>query len=88
MSAALAVIAEVRKLVPTSRSATSSTATTISITPAGSGPSRREGVTVITHDVNRTFFERALAAPATVTPDHLAKSGRRARWRACATSAC
>jgi hypothetical protein len=36
-----------------------------------------EGVTVITHDVNRAFFERALAAPATVTPDRLAKSGRK-----------
>jgi glyoxylase-like metal-dependent hydrolase (beta-lactamase superfamily II) len=36
-----------------------------------------EGVTVITSEVNRAFFERTLAAPATVGPDHLAKSGRR-----------
>ena len=36
-----------------------------------------EGVTVITHEVHRAFFERALAAPATIAPDHLAKSGKK-----------
>ena len=36
-----------------------------------------EGVTVITHETNRAFFERALAAPATVAPDRLARSGRK-----------
>jgi glyoxylase-like metal-dependent hydrolase (beta-lactamase superfamily II) len=35
-----------------------------------------EGVTIITHDVNRPFFEHTLAAPATVDRDHLARSGR------------
>ena len=37
-----------------------------------------EGVTVITHEVNRAFFERTLAAPARLSPDALAKSGRKA----------
>src|SRR5262249_16443049 len=37
-----------------------------------------EGITIITHEVNRAFFERALAAKATIQPDHLAKSGRTA----------
>jgi glyoxylase-like metal-dependent hydrolase (beta-lactamase superfamily II) len=37
-----------------------------------------EGVTVVTHETNRAFFERALATPATVSPDHLARSGRTA----------
>jgi glyoxylase-like metal-dependent hydrolase (beta-lactamase superfamily II) len=37
-----------------------------------------EGVTVITHDASRAFFEKVLATPATVSPDHLAKSGRKA----------
>jgi glyoxylase-like metal-dependent hydrolase (beta-lactamase superfamily II) len=37
-----------------------------------------EGVTLVTHDVSRTFFERVIAAPATVSPDHLARSGRKA----------
>ena len=36
-----------------------------------------EGITVITHEVNRAYFERTLAAPATILPDHLAKSGKK-----------
>ena len=36
-----------------------------------------EGVTVITHDVSKPFFEKTLAAPATVNPDRLAKSGKK-----------
>ena len=37
-----------------------------------------EGATIITHDAGRPFFERVIAAPATVSPDYLAKSGRKA----------
>src|SRR5262245_14375926 len=37
-----------------------------------------EGVTVITHDASRAYLERALAAPAAVAPDHLAKSRNKA----------
>jgi glyoxylase-like metal-dependent hydrolase (beta-lactamase superfamily II) len=37
-----------------------------------------EGATLITHDASRKFFEQVVAAPATVRPDHLAKSGRKA----------
>jgi glyoxylase-like metal-dependent hydrolase (beta-lactamase superfamily II) len=33
-------------------------------------------VTTVTHESARPFFERVLAAPATVSPDRLAKSGR------------
>ncbi len=36
-----------------------------------------EGVTVITHESNRAFLEKTLAAPATLRPDHMAKSGRK-----------
>jgi glyoxylase-like metal-dependent hydrolase (beta-lactamase superfamily II) len=36
-----------------------------------------EGITVITHEVNRAYFEKTLAAPATLRPDHMAKSGRK-----------
>jgi hypothetical protein len=32
---------------------------------------------VITHESSRAFFERALAAPATIAPDRLAKSGKK-----------
>ena len=37
-----------------------------------------EGITLITHETNKPFFEKVLAAPATVAPDHLTKSGRKA----------
>ena len=37
-----------------------------------------EGVTVITHEINRPFFDRAFAARSTISPDHLARSGKKA----------
>jgi glyoxylase-like metal-dependent hydrolase (beta-lactamase superfamily II) len=37
-----------------------------------------EGATLITHDASRQHFERIVAAPATVSPDHLARSGKKA----------
>jgi glyoxylase-like metal-dependent hydrolase (beta-lactamase superfamily II) len=36
-----------------------------------------EGVTIVAHDANKAFFERMLAAPATLSPDRLAKAGKR-----------
>jgi glyoxylase-like metal-dependent hydrolase (beta-lactamase superfamily II) len=36
-----------------------------------------EGLTVIAHDANKAFLEKVLAAPATVNPDRLAKSGKK-----------
>ena len=36
-----------------------------------------EGVTIITHDASKPYFEKVVAAPATVNPDHLAKSGKK-----------
>jgi glyoxylase-like metal-dependent hydrolase (beta-lactamase superfamily II) len=44
----------------------------------GLGPFVAEGATVITHDVNKAFFEHSLTAPRTVQPDVLAKSGKKA----------
>jgi glyoxylase-like metal-dependent hydrolase (beta-lactamase superfamily II) len=37
-----------------------------------------EGATLIIHDASRPYLERIVAAPATVSPDHLAKSGKKA----------
>jgi glyoxylase-like metal-dependent hydrolase (beta-lactamase superfamily II) len=37
-----------------------------------------EGTTLIIHDASRPYLERIVAAPATVSPDHLAKSGKKA----------
>jgi glyoxylase-like metal-dependent hydrolase (beta-lactamase superfamily II) len=36
-----------------------------------------EGVTVVTHETNKAFFEQSLAAPRTVQPDKLAQSGKK-----------
>src|SRR5215475_2550632 len=44
----------------------------------GLGPFVAEGTTIITHDVNKAFFEKSLAAPRTVQPDKLAQSGKKA----------
>jgi glyoxylase-like metal-dependent hydrolase (beta-lactamase superfamily II) len=75
---ALAVIAEVRGLVP-GKPIRSVINTHHHFDHAGGLRAfAGEGVAVITHEVNRAFLERILAAPATVRPDHLAKSGRRA----------
>ena len=37
-----------------------------------------EGVIVITHEINRPFFDRAFAARSTINPDHLARTGKKA----------
>jgi hypothetical protein len=37
-----------------------------------------EGATLITQEGSKPFFERIVAAPATVSPDHLTKSGKKA----------
>jgi glyoxylase-like metal-dependent hydrolase (beta-lactamase superfamily II) len=36
-----------------------------------------EGITILTHEVNRPFFARVLGTPASVSPDHLTKSGKK-----------
>ena len=38
-----------------------------------------EGATIITHEVNKAFFERALGAPRTLAPDAMSKSGKKAK---------
>lgn len=37
-----------------------------------------EGATIIVQDAGKAYFEKIVAAPATVGPDHLARSGRKA----------
>ena len=38
-----------------------------------------EGITIVTHEVNKAFLERALAAPRTLAPDAMSKSGKKAK---------
>jgi glyoxylase-like metal-dependent hydrolase (beta-lactamase superfamily II) len=75
-SRALAVIGEVRRLVPAKPIRYVVNSHQHFDHAGGIRAFAGEGVTVITHETNRAFFERALAAPARITPDHLANSGR------------
>ena len=38
-----------------------------------------EGITIITHEVNKAFLEKALGAPRTLSPDSMSKSGKKAK---------
>jgi glyoxylase-like metal-dependent hydrolase (beta-lactamase superfamily II) len=74
---ALAVITEVKKLVPNKPIRYVVNSHPHFDHAGGIRAFAAEGAIVLTHEVNRAFFEQALAAPATVTPDRLARSGRR-----------
>ena len=39
-----------------------------------------EGATIVTQAQNKAYFERAFATPSTIAPDHLAKSGKKAKF--------
>ena len=39
-----------------------------------------EGATIVTQAQNKAYFERAFAVPNTISPDRLAKSGKRAQF--------
>jgi glyoxylase-like metal-dependent hydrolase (beta-lactamase superfamily II) len=44
---------------------------------SGLRPLVAEGATVVTHQINRAFYERVFTAPRTLNPDRLAKSPRK-----------
>jgi glyoxylase-like metal-dependent hydrolase (beta-lactamase superfamily II) len=73
----VAVIGEVRKLVPAKPIRYVINSHQHFDHAGGLRGFAAEGVAVITHETSRAFFEKALAAPATITPDRLAKSGRK-----------
>jgi glyoxylase-like metal-dependent hydrolase (beta-lactamase superfamily II) len=75
---ATAVIAEVKKTVPNKPIKYVVNSHHHFDHAGGLGPFVAEGATIITHDVNKAFFEQSLAAPRTVKPDKLAQSGKKA----------
>ena len=76
----LAAIDAVKKTIPGSPSATSSTRIRISTMPVVFGPTPPEGATIITHRDNVPDHEQVWANPRTINPDRLARSGRKATF--------
>jgi glyoxylase-like metal-dependent hydrolase (beta-lactamase superfamily II) len=74
---ATAVIAEVKKTVPNKPIKYVVNTHHHFDHAGGLGPFVAEGAIVITHDVNKAFLEKSLAAPRTVQPDKLAQSGKK-----------
>jgi glyoxylase-like metal-dependent hydrolase (beta-lactamase superfamily II) len=75
---AMAVIAEVKRIVPTKPIRYVVNSHHHFDHAGGLGPFVADGATIITHDTNKAFFEQSLAAPRTVQPDKLAQSGKKA----------
>jgi hypothetical protein len=75
---ALAVLAEVRTLIPNKPIRYVVVSHQHFDHAGGVRAAAGEGITLVAHEASKAFFERVITLPATVSPDHLAKSGKKA----------
>jgi len=75
----LAVIAETRKAIPNKPIRYVVNTHAHFDHASGLAPFAAEGITIITHENNKSFLERALNGPRTLVGDALAKSSRKAK---------
>jgi glyoxylase-like metal-dependent hydrolase (beta-lactamase superfamily II) len=75
---ALAVLAEVRTVIPNKPIRYVVVSHQHFDHSGGVRAAAGEGITLVTHEASKAFFERVITLPATVNPDHLAKSGKKA----------
>jgi glyoxylase-like metal-dependent hydrolase (beta-lactamase superfamily II) len=72
-----AVIAETRRLVPTKPIRYIVNTHHHFDHSSGLRPLVAEGATIVTHQINRAFYERAFTSPRTLSPDRLSRSPRK-----------
>jgi glyoxylase-like metal-dependent hydrolase (beta-lactamase superfamily II) len=75
----LAVIAEARRVIPNKPIRYVVNSHAHFDHASGLAPFAAEGITIITHENNRAFLEKALGAPRTLVGDSLAKANRKPR---------
>ena len=74
---ALAILAEAKRVIPNKPVRLAALSHHHADHTSGIGPLVAEGTTIITHENNKGYFERALSAPRTLAPDAMAKSGKK-----------
>ena len=73
----LAIIAEAKKLIPNKPIRYGVISHHHFDHTSGLPGAVSEGITIVTHQVNVPFFERAMSAPRTLAPDAMSKSGKK-----------
>ena len=84
---ALAIIAEAKRVIPNKPIRYGVISHHHADHTSGLAAAVAEGITLVTHESNKAFFERALSAPRTLAPDVMAKSGKKPVIEAMTTSA-